>query len=77
MSESEWLIYFSDCLYDIMVERKISQRELAERTGLSDGTISKYINGVQIPKFTAAINIAMALDCTLEELGCFGEMIYN
>lgn len=75
MSETEWLLYFSDCLYDIMRERKISQRELAERSGLSDSTISKYINGTQIPKGTALVNIAIALDCSLDELMNFGELI--
>lgn len=75
MSEYEWLMFFSDSLYDLMKKRKISQRELAERTGLSDATISKYINGVQIPKITAAINLAIALDCTLDELANFDEMI--
>ena len=75
MSENEWLMFFSDSLLTIMERRRMSQRELAERSGVSDGTISKYINGIQIPKITALANIALALDCSIDELAQFDEMI--
>lgn len=75
MSENEWLMFFSDSLLTIMEEHRMSQRELAERSGVSDGTISKYINGIQIPKITALVNIALALDCSIDELAQFDEMI--
>lgn len=75
MNESEWLLYFSDNLYDMMQERKVTQRELSEMTGLAESTISKYINGTNIPKATSIVNIAIALDCTTDELIHFGEMI--
>ena len=75
MSESEWLMFFSDSLLSIMKDRRMSQRELAERSGISDGTISKYINGIQIPKITALVNIALALDCSIDDLAQFNEMI--
>ena len=75
MSENEWLMFFSDSLLTIMERRRMSQRELAERSGVSDGTISKYINGIQIPKITALVNIALALDCSIDELAQFDEMI--
>lgn len=75
MSEHEWLLYFSDCLYDIMQERKISQRELSDLTGLGEGTISKYINGTNIPKATTVVKLAIALGCSTDELINFGETI--
>ena len=75
MNESEWLLYFSDNLYDMMQERKVTQRELSEMTGLAESTISKYINGTNMPKAASIVNIAIALDCTTDELIHFGEMI--
>lgn len=75
MSEHEWLLYFSDCLYDIMQERNISQRELSDMTGLAEGTISKYINGTNVPKATTIVKLALALECTTDELINFGEMV--
>lgn len=75
MSEYEWLMFFSDSLYELMKERKISQRELAERTGLTESAISKYINGTIIPKATSIVKLAIALDCTTDDLINFDEMI--
>ena len=75
MSEYEWLMFFSDSLYELMKERKISQRELAERTGLTERAISKYINGTIIPKATSIVKLAIALDCTTDDLINFDEMI--
>ena len=44
MSQQEWLDIFGDNLASILEEEKISQKELSRLTGLSESTISKYIN---------------------------------
>lgn len=46
----------------------LSQRELAERAGITEVTISRYINGARIPKATALLAIAEALGCSIEAL---------
>lgn len=75
MSETKWLENFGENLTALMNEYGTTQKELAEDTGLSESTISRYMNGLSIPKATALINIATALNCTLEELIDFGEDI--
>lgn len=75
MSEVEWLDIFGENLKRLMREHGYSQKNLAEDTGLSESTISRYMNGLAIPKATALINLATALECTLYELIDFDEDI--
>ena len=75
MTEAEWLNIFSDNLIYMLNEYGYSQEELAYETNLSQGTISKYINKKQMPSLKAIINIAYALDCSIDELTDFGEKI--
>ena len=44
MSQQEWLDIFGDNLLSILEEEGISQKELSRLTGLSESTISRYIN---------------------------------
>ena len=46
MGQQEWLNIFGDNLASILEEERMSQRELARLTGLSESTISKYINNL-------------------------------
>lgn len=75
MTEAEWLDIFSDNLIDMLNEQGYSQEELAYESNLSQSTISKYINKKQMPSLKAIINIAYALDCSIDELIDFGEKI--
>lgn len=75
MSEVEWLEEFRMNLLRIMDEDRINQKELAEASGLSEGTISYYVNGTKMPGVRAIINLAYALDCNTDDLIDFGEMI--
>ena len=75
MTEAEWLDIFSNNLIDMLNEQGYSQEELAYETNLSQSTISKYINKKQLPSLKAIINIAYALDCSIDELIDFGEKI--
>lgn len=75
MSEVEWLDEFGDNLIGLMNRARMSQRSLANATGLSEGTISKYINGQQMPGIKAVINIAYALDCSIDDLVDFCDRI--
>lgn len=75
MTEVEWLDMFSDNLVNMMNGVRISQRDLADATGLSEGTISNYIHRRQMPGVKAIVNIAYALDCSMDDLVDFGERI--
>ena len=48
--------------------KKLTQRELAERVGVSESAISQYENGGKIPSFEVALKIAETLDCETIDL---------
>lgn len=75
MGEFEWLKIFGDNLVDMMNSANMTQRDLAKETGLSESTISKYINKAQMPGVKGLLNIAYALDCNLDDLIDFGDKI--
>lgn len=75
MSEMEWLHIFGDNLQCIMDEYCVTQYQLAEMTGLSQGTISKYVNKIQMPTVRALLAISYALDESLDDLMDFGDRI--
>ena len=75
MSELDWLDIFAGNLRDMLIDANMSQRELADASGLAESTISSYINKQKIPSLKAIINISYALDCDVIELIDFGETI--
>lgn len=75
MSEKEWLDIFADNLRSIMEDVGISQRELADRVGVSESAISKYIHKMQMPGIRVIVNLAYALNCSMDELIDFGDAI--
>lgn len=75
MSEAEWLRIFSRNLISILSETRNSQKDLAELSGLSSATISKYVNGTQMPTVRAIVNISYALHLDINDLIDFGDRI--
>lgn len=75
MTELDWLDVFGDNLASMLYEAKYTQKDLAEMTGLSEATISKYLKKQQMPGVRALINISIALDCSLDDLMYFGNKI--
>ena len=75
MSQQEWLDIFGDNLVSILEEQRISQKELSRLTGLSESTISRYINKLQMPNMRAIINISYALNWSLEDMLNYGSML--
>lgn len=76
MSEQEWIDIFGDNLAEIMAEKGYTQRDLAEATGLSESTISQYINKKRMPTIRAIINMAYELDLSMDEFIDFGDRVY-
>lgn len=75
ISEVEWIDIFGDNLRDMLKDVNMSQTELAEETGLSKATISKYIHKTQMPNVRALVNISYALNCSFDDLMDFGDRI--
>ena len=75
MSQQEWLDIFGDNLANILEEQRISQKELSRLTGLSESTISKYINKLQMPTVRAIIHISYALNWSFEDMLNYGDII--
>ena len=75
MSQQEWLDVFGDNLLSILEEERISQKELSRLTGLSESTISRYINKSQMPNVRAIINISYALNWSFEDMLNYGSML--
>ena len=75
MSELDWLNSFGDNLREMIDEANMTQRELAEETHLAESTISEYIHKQKTPGLKSIINIAYTLDCSIDDLIDFGDMI--
>ena len=53
---------------EILEAKGMSQRELAEKAGITEVTMSRYINGNRVPKAPVAMCIARALGVDIEEI---------
>lgn len=76
MSEVEWIDIFGDNLRDILKEQNMSRRELAQVLGISEATVSRYINKKQMPTMEVIVNMAYELSISVDELIDFGDRVY-
>ena len=75
MTEVEWIKEFGTNLKRIMYENNITRRELSKDTGLTEVSVSRYINGLRVPSTITLLKLAYALDCDLDDLADFGSTI--
>lgn len=76
MSEVEWMDRFAHSLKILLTEANMTQRELAQRTGISEGTISRYLRCQCMPSVNALVNIASVFPYAgIDELVYFGKPI--
>ena len=75
MTLKDWTDNFGETLAEFLDDRKMSQLELSEYSGVSVGSISSYVNKRAQPGVKAIINIAYALDVDVSELIDFGDTI--
>lgn len=61
-------LLFAERLKALMVQRNISQVELAEALGVSQATISFWIRGVKEPRLKKMDKLCEALQCTRNDL---------
>ena len=48
--------------------RHMSQKELSDKTGLTEVSISRYVAGSRIPNVSIAMRIAAALNTSIESI---------
>lgn len=70
MDEREWLKLFGRNLDRLMTEKGYNMRELAEVSGVGRRNIWGYINGKNWPSLYAAVQLAGALDISVDDLAC-------
>lgn len=68
MFDKEWLEVFASNLIYWLQQSDMTQRDLAQRTGLSEASISNYIKKKQAPGFNAIRSIANAFGIQIEDL---------
>lgn len=69
--ESDDDAIIKEFVLNIFVEMKtrgVSQEDLADMTGISQATISRYTNGDSVPDLIALRKIARALGCSVSDL---------
>ncbi len=59
---------FAQRLTELLKEKGVSQKELAELVGVTEASISRYMNSERIPKSEIIANIATALHTTSDYL---------
>ena len=59
---------FQSRINEFLVKKRISQAELCRRTGIATSAMSKYSTGQSKPTLETAMEIAQALDISLDEL---------
>lgn len=55
-------------LVEARSQRGMTQLDLVRRTGVSQGAISRYESGIQVPSVGSQVQLADALDMTVTEL---------
>lgn len=79
MTETEWLDIFRGNLQSIMDDRQMTRKELAQESGVSEPSLSRYLSDKvyarYLPNVKTIINLSEALDCDISELCDFGEPI--
>ncbi|MBQ9209538.1 MAG: helix-turn-helix transcriptional regulator [Oscillospiraceae bacterium] len=59
---------FATRLAELLEKKRITQKELSERVGVTEATMSRYMHSERIPKAEILANIATALNTTSDYL---------
>lgn len=59
---------FGGRLMLVLKEKEITQRELAEKIKINETALSRYVNGSRKPRMDILVNIARALNVSVEYL---------
>ena len=59
---------FSDRMTGLMIEKGLSQKQLSDRTGVTESAMSYYAKGLRTPRSDVLARIASALDTSVDYL---------
>ncbi len=62
------IMQFKDNLKELMIEKGFTQESLAKLVGTTQGTISKWLSGVQEPRLYQLKQICTVFGCTADFL---------
>lgn len=71
-NKKEWMDIFADRLSELIRKKGYSQEEFARACGLSQGTVSKYINKQQLPGLKAIVSMSKVLEMSVDEITNLG-----
>lgn len=75
ISQHQFLKYFGKNLKVAFKESGMTLNELSYDTGISISTLSRYMNGLQMPSLKEFVNIMCVLDLEPEELVDFNRKV--
>ena len=52
----------------LMIEKHLTQKELATLAGITEASMSKYLKGERTPRIDVIVNLANALEVSTDEL---------
>ncbi len=59
---------FKDKVRELMKAKDLSQKDRAEKTGITEASISRYLNGERTPRIDIIVNFAKALKVDVDYL---------
>ena len=59
---------FKDKVRELMKAQDLSQKDMAEKTGITEASISRYLNGERTPRIDIIVNFAKALKVDVDYL---------
>lgn len=68
LTEESWRAMFADRLREKMIVKGYNQHVLAEYSGISKGSINKYVKGEATPTGYTLAKLAQVFDCDVSEL---------
>lgn len=75
MTEQTWRMIFAERLGQQMTQRQMTRKELAASAGISQMTISRYLNGQQSARIDIILRLAKALNCSVDDLVAVDEPV--
>lgn len=77
MTSKEWDKKFSIALHNKMCSADMTSCQLANHTGISESCINRYLRCEILPSGINCVKIAAALNCDVNSLLDFHEMVRN
>ncbi len=59
---------FNERIRMLLDEQHLSQKDLAQKAGITEASMSKYLSGERTPRIDVVVNLANALGVTADEL---------